>query len=127
MREFARELYDQQVAFIFKVPEELQQTPCDFFGWTRTGRAVAIECKQVNRSALPIGVSNGLAPHQWRALEQATTCSAVACILWQRGSDIVALRWSNARAFSLDRKSIAWNDCIHLKDWKAQLRAMLEV
>jgi hypothetical protein len=127
MREFARQLYNEQVAFIFKVPEELQQTPCDFFGFTRAGRAILIECKQVNRPNLPVGVNPGLQPHQWRALEQAHACKAVSCILWRRGEDIVALMWSFAREISSDRKSIAWDDCIGFKDWKGELRAMLKV
>ena len=49
VRAFARDLYNEKLAFIYKIPEEMQQSPFDFGGWTPSGRAIAIECKQVKR------------------------------------------------------------------------------
>lgn len=108
-RAFFRQLYNEQLAFIFKVPEELQQTPCDFFGFNRLGRAILIECKQVNRKKLPIGTSNGLQAHQWTALRQAHECGALSYLLWRRGEDTVCLPWSVCRTLSEGRRSIEWS------------------
>jgi hypothetical protein len=106
LREVFRQLYDQQVAFVFKVPEALQQTPCDFFGWTVKGRAIAIEAKQVTRNALPIGSSNGLAPHQVLALRQASECGAHSILVWQHGEKIMPMHWYQAVGLFEGRKSI---------------------
>jgi penicillin-binding protein-related factor A (putative recombinase) len=109
-RAVARQLYDMQIAYIFKVPEEMQQTPCDFFGFTTNGIAILIECKQVNRNALPIGVSNGLAPHQWIHLRQAHRCGTHAFLIWRRGEETAVLPFSVCLELTEDRKSIAWSD-----------------
>jgi hypothetical protein len=71
LRKAGRELADHQVCRFFKVPEEMQQTPCDFFGYTKIGRAILIEAKWVHRTNLPINCSPGLLPHQWNELEAA--------------------------------------------------------
>jgi penicillin-binding protein-related factor A (putative recombinase) len=109
-RAVARQLYDLQVAYIFKVPEEMQQTPCDFFGFTTNGIAILIECKQVNRNALPIGVSNGLAPHQWIHLRQAHRCGTHAFLIWRRAEETAVLPFSVCLELTEGRKSIAWSD-----------------
>jgi hypothetical protein len=108
LRDVFRQLYDQQVAFVFKVPEALQQTPCDFFGHTRAGRAILIEAKQVKRSCLPVGGSPGLAPHQWLALRQASACGAHSFVVWQNGDLIVPMDFASAATASSGRKSIPW-------------------
>jgi penicillin-binding protein-related factor A (putative recombinase) len=109
MRAFARDLYNANLAFVFKVPEEMQQTPVDFFGWRRDGRAIVIECKQVKRRSLPIGAgTNGLQPHQWNALELAHRCGAVSMLLWRNGEETLALPFSAVLEATADRKSIPW-------------------
>jgi penicillin-binding protein-related factor A (putative recombinase) len=116
MRAVARQLYDLQVAFIFKVPEELQQTPCDFFGHYVNGTAIFIECKQVNRNSLPIGVSNGIAPHQWIALKQAHRCGCYSFLVWRRGEDTAVIPFSVCLELTEGRKSIAWSDAMRYAD-----------
>lgn len=110
LRAVFRELYDLQVAFLFKVPEAIQQTPCDFFGWTAKGRAIVVEAKQVNRASLPIGTSNGLAPHQWLALRQAAACGAHSYLVWQRGDVIMVLDFGTCLRLTENRKSIPFWD-----------------
>jgi len=113
-RALCRALYDLQIAYIFKVPEEMQQTPCDFFGHTTTGIAVFVECKQVNRSALPIGTSNGIAGHQWIALKQAHQCGCYSFLVWRRGEETALVPFSVCLEAAVDRKSIAWSDVARL-------------
>lgn len=109
MRQVGRELRDLQVAWIFKVPEEMQQTPCDFFGYTRTGRAILLECKMVQRASLPIGNSPGLSPHQWMELEEAHRAGAMSMIAWARGEEVAVFRFSLANELLGDRRSIRWD------------------
>ena len=85
LRKIGRDLADKQVARFWKVPEEMQQTPCDFFGYTKTGRAILIEAKKVNRPRLPIGTSPGLKIHQWNELCDANRARAHGILIWQRG------------------------------------------
>lgn len=111
MRQVGRGLRDLQVAWIFKVPEEMQQTPCDFFGYTRTGRAILLECKMVNRaSGLPVGNSPGLSPHQWMELEEAHRAGAVSLIAWACGEMVAVFSWPEAREALGERRSIRWVD-----------------
>lgn len=109
-RAVARQLYDMQIAYIFKVPEEMKQTPCDFFGHTVNGMAILIECKQVNRTSLSVGQPPGIAPHQWVALRQAHRCGAHAFLIWRRGEETAVLPFSVCLELTEDRKSIAWSD-----------------
>jgi hypothetical protein len=109
MRKCGRILQDQQIARLFKVPEEMQQTPCDFFGYTRTGRAILIECKMVKRTALPIGDSPGLQPHQWCELEDAHRAGALSLIAWSPSPEAVAVfSWAQAAQWAAGRASIPW-------------------
>ena len=108
VRAIGRMLYDLQLAYIFKVPEEMKQTPCDFFGFTVNGRAILIECKQVKRTYLPIGKEPGIAPHQWLALKQAHHCSSNALLIWRNGEETAMLKFSEIEPFKESRKSIPW-------------------
>lgn len=110
VRAAAVALYNAQAAYIFKCPEEMQQTPCDFFGFTADGRAILIECKTVNRPNLPMGSSPGLMPHQIRALKQANECCAVSLVIWRRGKETLLLDWHEVEHLSAGRKSIPWQE-----------------
>jgi len=109
VREAGRKLADYQIARIFKVPEELQQTPCDFFGYTVTGRAILIECKQVYRTSLPIGKSPGLSAHQWNELCDASRAGCLALICWARGKLCATISVGQAAELSEGRRSIPWD------------------
>ena len=100
----------KQVARIFKVPENWQQTPCDFFGYTSKGKAILIEAKMVDRPSLPIGKAPGLKPHQWNALLEGARAGCLALICWQRGDECVTLSVSLARELAGARKSIPWKE-----------------
>ena len=111
VRKAGRELMDYQVARLFKVPEEMSQTPCDFFGYTVEGRAILIECKMVNRTSLPIASSsNGLSVHQWNELCDANKANALALICWARGDICATITMDIAIKLSEGRRSIAWDD-----------------
>ncbi len=103
------ELADAQVARLFKVPEEMQQTPCDFFGYTASGRAILVECKMVSsRSSLPIGTAPGLRPHQWCELTDANRADALALICWAHKGTVAVISVDMATKLSEGRKSIPW-------------------
>lgn len=108
LRKAGRELADYQVARIFKVPEEMQQSPCDFFGYTSIGRAILVEAKMVSGKILPIGYEPGLRPHQWNELCDANRAGAIALICWARGDYCATIDVDMATAFSEGRKSIPW-------------------
>lgn len=109
LRKAGRELSDYQVCRLFKVPEEMQQTPVDFFGYSNIGRAILIEAKMVNRSSLPIGSEPGLSVHQWNELEAANKAGALALICWARGSDCATLSFDLAAKLAEGRRSIPWS------------------
>lgn len=121
VRAAAVALYNAQIAYIFKCPEEMQQTPCDFFGFTRAGRAILIECKTVNRPNLPMGSSPGLMPHQIRALKQASQCEAISIVIWRRGSETAVFEWGEVAIASVNRKSIPWPG-YSVRCWQDRLR-----
>lgn len=85
-------------------------TPCDFFGYTSSGRAILIEAKLVNRTSLPICSNPGLQPHQWAELLDANRAGALALICWARKDVCAAITMDMAVALSGDRRSIAWKD-----------------
>lgn len=124
VRAYSRDLYNARQAFIFKVPEEMTQTPFDFFGFTPSGRAIAIECKQVKRSALPIGTSNGLQGHQWSALELAYQCGAISMLIWRNGGETRVLPFPLLVELSAGRKSVSWPTQLQL-DWQSEVRRVL--
>jgi hypothetical protein len=109
IRRAGRKLRDHQVCVIKKIPEEFQQTDCDFYGYTRDGRAILIEAKMVGRPALPIGKSPGLLAHQWVALCEANRANVLALIVWQRNTEIATISVDMAAEFSKGRKSIPWS------------------
>ena len=110
VRKAGRELMDYQVARLFKVPEEMSQTPCDFFGYTVEGRAILLECKMVNRTSLPIAsTSNGLSVHQWNELMDANRANALALICWSRGDVCATITMDIAIKLAEGRRSIAWD------------------
>ena len=110
LRKAGRELADYQIARLFKVPEEMTQTPVDFFGYTAEGRAILVEAKMVNRPSLPIGQSPGLLPHQWCELMDANRANCLALICWARGGFCATLTMDMAIDLSAGRRSIPWKE-----------------
>ena len=109
LRLVGRELANYQVCRFHKIPEEMQQTPCDFMGFTVTGRAILIEAKMVRRTSLPIGMSPGLSKHQWNSLGEANRAGAIALIVWAHGGTTACLSMDMAEALAAGRKSIPWS------------------
>ncbi len=110
LRHTGRILAEHQIAYLFKVPEEFTTTPCDFFGYTSTGRAILIEAKEVQRASLPIGVKPGLLPHQWNALCDANRANCIALICWMRKGALATIDVDMAIELSKDRRSIPWKE-----------------
>lgn len=98
------------MAYLFKVPEEMTTTPCDFFGYTKDGRAILLECKEVARASLPISCSPGLAPHQWNALRDAGRANCISLICWLRKGVLATIDIDMAVSLSQNRRSIPWKD-----------------
>lgn len=110
LRHTGRILAEHQIAYLFKVPEEMTATPCDFFGFTRTGRAILIEAKEVSsRPSLPIGMKPGLLPHQWNALSDAGRAGCIALICWLHKGVLATIDIDMARELSRGRRSIPWS------------------
>ena len=109
IRSAGRLLADHQTARLFKVPEEMVSTPCDFFGYTNIGRAILLEAKMVNRPALPVGVAPGLTKFQWNELRNANRAGALSLISWCRGLTVATISFDMAEAFAAGRKSIPWH------------------
>ncbi len=108
LRKAGRELADLQIARLFKVPEEMQKTPCDFFGYTVTGRAILIEAKMVTDTSLRINGTPGLAPHQYIALREANKAGCLALLCWAQEDVCATLTFDMVLALSKDRLSIPW-------------------
>lgn len=130
-----RMLEEHQVARIFKVPEDMVGTPCDFFGYTTAGRAIMIEAKFVSsRSALPIGESPGLAKHQWNELGDANRANVLALIAWRHKKEVAIISMDMAIALSDRRRSIPWRQISDRykhspqpSNWRALFRNFLTI
>ena len=108
LRKAGTELAAYQVARFWKFPEELQKTPCDFMGFTVTGRAILIEAKQVKRASLPTSGNPGLRPHQYLALNEANKAGALAIVCWANGDQCATLTWDMVLELSAGRFSVPW-------------------
>lgn len=109
LRKAGRALADYQVARIFKVPEEMQQTPCDFFGYTVHGRAILIEAKLVSATSLGVcSGASGLQPHQWNELLDANRAGALALLCWGNHGRCATLSVDVVASLIEGRKSIPW-------------------
>lgn len=109
LRTAGNELAHHQVARFWKIPEALQKTPCDFMGFTATGRAILIEAKQVRGTSLSIGKrTNGLQPHQYLALQEANKAGALALVLWANGDECAQLSFDMVLALAEKRRSVPW-------------------
>lgn len=118
IRKTGRKLREYQVASIHKIPEEFQQTPCDFFGYTAIGRAILVEAKMLNRLSLPLGKSPGLSGHQWVSLCEANKAGCLALIVWQKGEWIATISIDMAWKLSEKRRSIPWKEIpAQFKHW----------
>lgn len=109
LRAAGRELPDYQIARFWKIPEEMQQTPCDFMGFTASGRVIMIEAKQVTRSSLPIAMSPGLLPHQYGALDECNRAGGLALLCWAQRGICATLSFDQVERYSRGRKSIPWD------------------
>lgn len=110
LRKIGWDLADYQVGRFYKIPEEFQQTPCDFMGHTSGGRAILIEAKQVARTSLPVGgTSNGLKNHQWSALQEAHRAGCIALLCWARYDWVATIDVDQIIAYSAGRKSVPWD------------------
>lgn len=63
---------------------------CDFFGFTRNGRHVAIEAKCIDKPSLKCWVQkgDGLKVHQLLHLRDVDRAGGAALIVWQRGEHV---------------------------------------
>ena len=117
VQEVANQMHDHQVARLFKIPNDIRltdgvvthggQTPCDFLGWTVTGRAMAIECKAFKQPSLPVG-EKGLKAHQLIAITECHNAGGIGLLVWEREETIAVIDPNQIAAYSKGRKSIPW-------------------
>jgi penicillin-binding protein-related factor A (putative recombinase) len=108
LRKAGRDLADYNVCRFWKFPEEMMRTPCDFMGFTNTGRAILIEAKEVDRTALSIHNPPGLAPHQFTALKEANNAGAISLVCWARKNICATISFDMVLRFSHGRASVPW-------------------
>lgn len=111
VKEAAKTLHCQGCCTLFKIPEEMRQTPCDFVGYDRYGRIIMVECKILNRKSLPCGGGSGCKPHQLGALLQCHRAGGHAFLLWSRGAEVALLPMGAVESMLEGRKSLPWG-CI---------------
>ena len=83
------------------------RTGFDFFGFSASGRFIAIEAKESDAAYLPLGVESGhgVKVHQLRALREVDRAGGIAVVIWQHQGHIVPLGVS-----LLTGGSIAWKN-----------------
>lgn len=88
-----------------------QGLPAISFGYTRNGRAILIEAKEVSsRVSLPICNDPGLSPHQWNALRDAGRANCIALICWLHKGVLATIDIDMAIELAAGRLSIPWKD-----------------
>jgi penicillin-binding protein-related factor A (putative recombinase) len=117
VRKVAWALHDHQLARLYKIPNDIkvnegvivhgEQTPCDFIGFTVTGRAILVECKMFQQPSLPVG-AKGLKAHQLKALTECHKAGGIGLLVWQRGDELAVIDPDQVMAYSRGRKSIPW-------------------
>ena len=119
----AQRLNDKQLAKLWKIPNDLRitaageavwgdQNPCDFMGHTINGRAILIECKQIQGARLTLG-SRGLKPHQYLALQEAHDANCLALVIWARDDKVAVLDMDMVRKLTENRRSVGWSQIPH--------------
>lgn len=117
VRKIACDLHDNQVARLYKIPNDVrmeqgiivhgEQVPCDFIGWTVTGRAIAIECKIFQQPSLPVG-AKGLKAHQLKAITECHRAGGIGVLVWQHDDELAVIDPEQVMSYSRGRKSIPW-------------------
>lgn len=115
----ARGLHAFQVARLYKLPNDVkiidgemifaEQVPCDFFGFTSSGRAILVECKMCKGDTLAVGDKKGVKPHQIQALREVQRAGGIGLLVWQRLLDLAVIDIDQVIAYSAGRKSITWS------------------
>lgn len=110
-------MHDHQIARLFKIPNDIKiidgevihrdQMPCDFLGWTISGRAIAVECKMFKKPSLPVG-EKGLKAHQLMAISECHSAGGIGLLVWLHGEEIAVLDPEQIAIYSKGRKSIPW-------------------
>ena len=117
VRRVACDLHDHQVARLYKIPNDVkmeqgvivhgEQTPCDFIGFTVSGRAILLECKMFSKPSLPLG-EKGLKQHQLKAITECHRAGGIGLLIWQHGAEIAVIDPEQVLAYGRGRKSIPW-------------------
>jgi hypothetical protein len=119
VRKAARTLEARGTCRLWKIPNDLritgsgqmtwgEWTPCDFFGHTRKGTVVMIECKDISGDRIRKG--GELRPQQLESLDTCQISGGYAGLLWAHQYDVVLLTAAEVEACSRGRRAIAWAD-----------------
>lgn len=85
------------------------RTGFDFFGYSASGRFIAIEAKESFRRRLPVNVEtgDGLHAHQAIALREVSRAGGIALIVWMRTDNVAVFSIEEA---SKKIRSLEWLD-----------------
>jgi hypothetical protein len=119
VRAILRDLQSRGLCYLWKLPTDLRLTrnglmpgdpmPADFMGWRIDGRAILLECKDVDRGSLPLGKAPGMTPFQLQAANMAQCSNAEYLLLWKRGEEFVIMHLSGD-IVGEDVISIPWKE-----------------
>jgi len=109
-----------------KALQHTEKTGCDFFGYTRSGRVILIECKETDKPRLVLGAT-GLKPHQFYALYDAHRAGGIALLAWLHDDLVGVLDVDMIQEISHGRKSIPWKPIPdRFKHLEVEFDSMLE-
>lgn len=102
VRAVLKDLQSRGLCYLWKLPTDLRLTrnglmpgdpmPADFMGFRRDGKAILLECKDVDRGTLSLGRAPGLTAFQLQAAHLAAQTGADYLLLWRRQDQFVILR-----------------------------------
>jgi len=109
-----------------QVVQHTERPGCDFFGYTRSGRAILVECKETDQPRLSIGAT-GLKPHQFYTLYDCHKAGGIALLAWLHDDVVGMLDVDMIQEFSLGRKSVNWKMIPdRFKHLECEMETMLE-
>ena len=102
VRAILKDLQSRDLCYLWKLPTDLRLTrngihhgepmPADFMGFRNDGRAVLLECKDVDLASLPLGRTPGPSPFQMQGMHFPQLCGIDYILLWKRKDEFVTLK-----------------------------------
>lgn len=119
VKQIAAELHALQVCRLYRLSNDLKvagdqliyadQQPCDFFGFTASGRAILVECKITAKPTLAVSSKSGLRAHQLRALLEVHRANGLGLLVWQHALEIAVIDIEQVLTYGEGRRSVPWS------------------